>query len=291
MDGYYPRERHFPPAGFSTRTHKGEWEGRRGQERAHQCMREPSMPPDTKSSSWCGCHVTAVTSRFWPLYAASARIMRMSKTRHSWSREPVSSQLPLLFHCTLVTAFLCPWMLYTHLPALGSHSFTCSGGLCEYKGKSAAMMEFMPGMHPMPSPADCLTVSPLPPDHFLRVGSSHQRVLRARSQQALARVPVHALHVAAVARQRLFRLALLEVPHLPSQANAARVKSPRGTSLIRTSEPATTHDSTHNAKPLLLTTSSSTFNAELAAAPLHARKQPRTPTAQGRASVCLDIAP
>mmetsp|Transcript_2398 Transcript_2398/g.4897 ORF Transcript_2398/g.4897 Transcript_2398/m.4897 type:complete len:340 (+) Transcript_2398:133-1152(+) len=88
-----------------------------------QCSSDPSCPPDTKSSSCSGCQVTAVTSLFCPRYVLSTFITRMSNTLQVWSREPVSSQLPLLFHFTQPTVCLCPCTVATHFPVLGSHSF------------------------------------------------------------------------------------------------------------------------------------------------------------------------
>lgn len=104
-----------------------------------QNNKEPSDPPLAKSPSWTGCQATAVNKNtktkllrcqnsteieweayhsHWPVASflwprktwSSSFRFRMSKSLQRWSRDAVSSQLPLRFNFTSITVFLWAWL-------------------------------------------------------------------------------------------------------------------------------------------------------------------------------------
>ena len=69
---------------------------------------EPSEPPEQKRPSCIGCHDTELASFLWPRKTCiSSRKLRKSKSLSKWSRDAVTSQLPLSFHFKSITVDLC----------------------------------------------------------------------------------------------------------------------------------------------------------------------------------------
>lgn len=116
---------------------------------ACQNSSDPSEPPLANKPSWTGCQATAATKKekmymhttykytthcftcrrlihiliriipvasfLCPLKTCSSSLrLRMSNSLHKWSRDAVNSQLPLRFHFTSMTVFLCACLRTKH---------------------------------------------------------------------------------------------------------------------------------------------------------------------------------
>mmetsp|Transcript_7088 Transcript_7088/g.24386 ORF Transcript_7088/g.24386 Transcript_7088/m.24386 type:complete len:287 (-) Transcript_7088:291-1151(-) len=131
---------------------------------------DPSYPPLTKRSAWCGCQHTLVMSRFWPLYVCSCFMVRMSNTLRTWSLPPLTIQLPFLFHSRHMIVLLWPCRFARHLPALGSHSLIMLSLLQE---ATSALVGCQPTpLTSPPCPDSWCSTLPAAKSHTLTVVSS-----------------------------------------------------------------------------------------------------------------------